>query len=366
MAILADDLSGALDAAAAFARPRAPIEVIWGGPSRSTRGGFAIDSETRDLPPEDARAKLIELLPQLLERDISYKKINSLLRGNTATEIATCAASGRFGSVVVAPAFPAQNRITRNGIQHVLTGNEWLALQPSLIDRLKGGPFRTRLFYRGERPDGGGVLVCDAESEADLATIAASAPGLNSPVLWCGSAGLARSLGKAPNSVALPEASKVLAVTTSRHPISRVQLKRLAAEFPQSVTEAKSVASIQSAIGAVAAALSRQGRMALAFSLPAMDAGAAARCFRAALNDLVRTIPQPGLLIVSGGDTLMFLSGALEATRLESIGEWRPGMGLSVFPDGSWRGTAVLSKSGAFGDERLLIDALAPPKALLS
>jgi uncharacterized protein YgbK (DUF1537 family) len=76
-------------------------------------------------------------------------------------------------------------------------------------------------------------------------------------------------------------------------------------------------------------------------------------------GQLVEAVPQPDLTIVTGGNTLIELAASVGASRLETIGEWRPGMPLSRFPDGRWRGTGILSKSGAFGSAATLVDAFA-------
>ncbi len=354
VAILADDLSGALDTAAAFATPRASIPVFWNPHAAPAAGSFALDSETRDVGSSDARTKVLDHLPEALKRQIVYKKINSQLRGNTVAEIAACTDSGHFGSVVVAPAFPAQNRITRGGTQFVATEAGWVPLYPSLLDSLQQCTSAPRSIGRGEPITGGGVFVCDAEDEHDLATIAHSASALDEPVLWCGSAGLGRALAGPPATVALPDALPVLAVTASRHPVSLAQFDRLASAAPETVVEIASPAS--TAIAKAARGLARHNRAALRFNMPETDRASASAFVQATCDELVRTVVQPGLLIVAGGDTLMHLVRALGATRLDTLGEWRPGIALSRMPDGLWGGTSVLSKSGAFGDERMLLD----------
>jgi uncharacterized protein YgbK (DUF1537 family) len=120
-----------------------------------------------------------------------------------------------------------------------------------------------------------------------------------------------------------------------------------------------SPAGIEAALTAVAARLHTHGRAALAFDLPDLSPREADGLLAAVCKELVEAVAQPDLAIVAGGDTLIGLAASLGATRLETIGEWRPGMPLSRFPDGLWRGTGVLSKSGAFGDAATLVDAFA-------
>ena len=112
--IVADDLTGALDTAAPLAALGGPLPVFWRRdaiPAAVT--SFALDTESRDLPPAPAA-----WLDAFADAGLAYKKIDSQLRGNTVEEIAACLASGRFASAVIAPAFPAQQRITRDARQY--------------------------------------------------------------------------------------------------------------------------------------------------------------------------------------------------------------------------------------------------------
>ena len=79
--IVADDLTGALDAAAPLVGVAGPLPVLWDeGAAAEARGSLALDSELRDREVPAAR-----LAGALLGADLAYKKIDSLLRGSTAT-----------------------------------------------------------------------------------------------------------------------------------------------------------------------------------------------------------------------------------------------------------------------------------------
>ena len=65
--------------------------------------------------------------------DIAFKKVDSLMRGNTLSELH--AVTG-FDHCVLAPAFPGQGRITRGGRQHVWTDGEWRPVGPDLAQSL--------------------------------------------------------------------------------------------------------------------------------------------------------------------------------------------------------------------------------------
>ena len=354
---MADDLTGALDTAGAFASAQHPVQAFWAGGSPGQGVGFALDSETRDVPVSEAQATVARLLPRLLAVGISYKKIDSLLRGNTVAEIATCGRCQSFRSVVVAPAFPAQERITRDGRQYAAAApGRWQQIGAAIGEGLLEHSVPWRLVRRGGRPSGGGVIVFDAESEEDLAAIAGAGGNLDPPVLWCGSAGLARALGGAREPIELPRAVSALALIGSPDPVSRKQIHRLAAVGPEFVVTLDWSSGVDDAVTTLAARLAAHRRAALALTLPGLSRDEADALLRSVCIAIERAVAPPDLLVIGGGRTLVSFADAVGATRIETVGEWRPGIPLSRFLDGRWRGTAILSKAGAFGGEEMLVD----------
>src|SRR3954454_1147849 len=161
--LLADDLTGALDSAAPFVGRFGPVPTYW-DETTATAGSLALDGETRDLEPDHARKRVIALAPLLHNADVSFLKIDSRLRGHPAAEIAACARG--FRTVVIAPAFPAQGRVTRQGRQLVREASG--AWQPAPLElpvalAAAGLPVRLGL------PESGSASLCDAETEDDLA-----------------------------------------------------------------------------------------------------------------------------------------------------------------------------------------------------
>ena len=118
--LLADDLTGALDSAARFVPVSGPVAVTW---REATDGSLAFDTGTRDLAAGAALARVSEMAALLEGGDPAFKKIDSLLRGHVALELAACMRC--FDHCVLAPAFPFQGRITRNGRQLVREGEAW-------------------------------------------------------------------------------------------------------------------------------------------------------------------------------------------------------------------------------------------------
>jgi hypothetical protein len=126
--LIADDLTGALDTAAQFVSATGSIPVHWRGlPRSATVSSIAIDSGTREAGREEARETIAALAAGLPPSPdaVSYAKLDSLLRGHAGAEIAGWIAALKPVHCIVAPAFPFQGRITRDGKQLFRTADGW-------------------------------------------------------------------------------------------------------------------------------------------------------------------------------------------------------------------------------------------------
>lgn len=315
--LLADDLTGALDSAAAFAGPTA-VAVGWDDKVPDGRRAAAASTDTRDAAPDVLARRLAGALPWLAGGR-AFKKIDSLVRGNTITEVAWLARCGAFERVVLAPAFPAQRRWTRGGLHRA----EGWACELSLLDVLRAQGLDAAC---GPQPTDASVWVPDIEGDHDLAALAARPTGRH--WLWCGSAGLAwalaRQAGQAPTAAAWPRAAgPPLLVSASRHPVFRSQL------------------------AALEPALAAPKFTDLAPTVPLQGTTAASHVAEQAAQLLA--LPAPALLVVIGGDTLLALCRASGASALAAEAAPRPGWGRARFVGGRWDGLTLLSRSGAFG-----------------
>jgi D-threonate/D-erythronate kinase len=354
--LIADDLTGALDTAAQFVGATGSIPVHWRGLPRSAIvSSIAIDSGTREAGREEARETVAALAAGLPRNPdaISYAKLDSLLRGHAGAEIAGWIAALKPDYCIVAPAFPFQGRITRDGRQLFRTGDGW---QPTSND-LRADLEREGLAVRSCRPGDPvppGVSLWDAEADADLAAVAEAGRALNGSILWCGSSGLAGALaqtGGQPSGqggdAVLPR--PILGLFGTNHPVMAAQLAACGAL----------AMTLPDGGDASAAALSRrlaeQGIALAGLSLPdGLSCTEAARRIDHELGALVRRLDPPGTLIVAGGETLRGLCLALEAEWLDLDGHILPGVPRSVLRGGRFDGVRVISKSGAFGERALL------------
>jgi D-threonate/D-erythronate kinase len=354
--IIADDLTGALDAAAPFAAVSGPLPVIWEAPSNRRVGdSFALDTETRDAPELG-----VDWIQGFHGADLAFKKIDSLLRGRTVDEIAACLESGLFQSVLIAPAFPMQQRITRHGRQYWRAGphDDWQPIDCDLVAELSRCRVPTRLASSAADIGGRGSFLCDAATEADLGAIVSAGSRLAKPVLWIGTAGLARALAGPPAKEA-PQilAAPLLVVIGSHHPVTLAQIERLVARAPEATTTIRpDDADLMAAVEDLAAGLHERRRAALVLRLPdGTGAEVAGPWFDRVMDLAIRRLPAPASLIVSGGATLFRLVRALDARSLLVAGELMPGVARSRLEGGRWPGATVVSKSGAFGAPELLV-----------
>lgn len=328
--LLADDLTGALDSAARFVPLAGAVPVVWRGENLPPT--VAIDAGTRDLDDAAALAVVERLAPLLLGADIAFKKIDSLLRGHVAVELAAC--MRHFDHCVLAPAFPFQGRVTRGRRQLARDGERW---------RDSGLDLPAALGACGLA-----IPVRDAETDADLGAIVAEGRALGGRVLWCGTGGLAGALAGS-RVVPRPDLLRpFLALVGSDHSVSAGQLAAAGDRLHRiAAIGTEEIAAIRRSL--------RGGAAAVCVALPGGTSRAEAtrrigRCFGAVLA----AVDRPGTLIVSGGETLRRLCDSLGVVGLDVDGEVVPGVPTCILRGGAWEGQRVVSKSGAFGDTGFL------------
>lgn len=353
--LLADDLTGALDTAAELVGVSGPVHAFWHGalPIPLPRNA-AIDSGTRELQVGDAVSVTTALAPALVDADIAFKKVDSLMRGPTLAEVAACVRAGKWERAIMAPAFPYQGRVTRGGVQHASDGQGgWRPIGGDIIARLRQQSVQAQKGrLEAELPSG--ISVFDAETDADLQQIAAFGRAMGGSVLWVGTGGLAHALAglnAAEATTKLPR--PLLGLSGSDQEVTASQLLACGPDW----LRLRDGAPTQAA--KLLARLQTNGRVMASFILPeGTTRHAAAERIGAELDRLAQALPPPGTLIVAGGETLRALCLSLGASSLELQGRIVPGLPRSVMRGGRWDGVTVVSKSGAFGTPTLLRDIL--------
>jgi D-threonate/D-erythronate kinase len=250
--ILADDLTGAADSGAAFARRGWRTLLALEPGTGADADVLVLSTDSRALPEDAAASAVRSALAQVNLSNflVLYKKIDSTLRGHPAAELGELLGALGETRALIAPAFPAQGRSTRDG--HVFVNGVPLEdtafevgpaggnlrqlfggiASPGLLslDGVRGGTAGLRAAL-GAFP---GLWIADAETDADLISASGAALGLGWRVL-CGSAGLANALaeglGENPTGGAInePQAGAargpLLVVAGSRHAATAAQVR---------------------------------------------------------------------------------------------------------------------------------------------
>lgn len=352
--LIADDLTGALDSAAQFARPGRIIPVFMGhGLPAKLPAEFAVDSASREKDADAAAEAAARLAPLLgpARGVISFRKVDSLLRGHPGLEIAATLRELRVDHCVIAPAFPFHGRVTRGGLQWFLRNGSWERTGEDIRATLKSQGMTVSLVKPGE-PVPRGISLWDAETDNDLRRITLSGAGLGGTVLWCGSGGLAAALS-APAGPLISMAGigrPMLGIFGSDHPVTEAQLGACGGDILVLRDGGASDAS------RVSTMMEERGVCLLRFDVPpGMGRAEASAHIARAIEGLAMHIRRPASLLAVGGETLRSLCHVLGTDHLGVTGQIFPGVPVSRMVGGSWDGTEVISKSGAFGDETLLL-----------
>ncbi|KJS10531.1 MAG: hypothetical protein VR78_13895 [Hoeflea sp. BRH_c9] len=339
--IIADDLTGALDAAAPFATPDDPVRLVL-DPVGPTADKLTFSSESRDLDQVAAMARVAAAHAALKGEGCAptlwFKKVDSVLRGHPLAEALALARAGGFDRCVFAPAFPQMGRITKDGRQLVKTrSGGWRQTGP---DDLR----RAFAALIPEHAPGLDLVVINAETEDDLRTAVQRWQG-QPGVLWAGSRGLAQAL--AAPFAPLSRVSIGLIVLGTNHPVTRAQARMLKGQV--------------SAVPDVGAFAPCTATPQLIDPVPNCQTGAQTGAALAAVLGRLMPPVDGSALLVTGGDTLTILLAETGADALDCVGEIGPGLPLSRIIGGRMAGTAIISKSGGFGGPNLLRDLLLLP-----
>ncbi|MFY0988842.1 four-carbon acid sugar kinase family protein [Halomonas sp. C05BenzN] len=376
VAIIADDLTGALDTAAPFAARGASTRVVialerlegaleaWEGELPQV---IAVNTESRHLAPEAAAAR-VEWAARCLARaepGLWFKKIDSTLRGQVVAEsLALRRVTGR--RLLLAPAVPAQGRTVRNAEVHVdgepLASTAYgrdarSAPPPGALDRLFAGQGLPLVRHR---PAPGASLpagdcVCDTADQADLAHVYGALAAETSQWLVVGAAGLATTMAQhqfgclRARRESLGTFERRLYAVGSRSPRAAEQLARLRQASPR-------LPVIEALRPQAEAPAGGEGGMVV---VPGTGTGkASAEAVAAAMGERVamQVAQWPagaGVLLLTGGDIAMAVLQRLGVETIEVEAEWAPGVALGRL-DGDPR-RPVITKAGGFGEPDLLV-----------
>ena len=398
--IVADDLSGATDSAVACAKRGLNTVVALVDTGDFGAEAVAFEADTRRLTGDAAAAETARFVRAHAKArgGLLYKKVDSTLRGHVGLETAALlhalrdpphCASGRRTIAVVAPAFPALGRTTLDGRQHLngvpledteLWRLEGLTGTASLLDMMSSCDLESKLVpietvrhgahaIRAAMTDVAGqtdVLVCDAETDQDLAAVAQASLKIGADLIWVGSGGLIGHLldavGVSRPRASLPQlvASEgpLLFVVGSQSSVSRRQAERLAEEDVIAFTIEETMlddraAHATSLAARLSAALAAEKDVLVLSTLKAAPWRNDAFC--TTLRDLIA--PHAGRIggvFATGGETARAVLMGMGILALRPIAEVERGIPLSVAVGP--RRLPVITKAGAFGDVATMLN----------
>ena len=221
-AVIADDLTGAMDAGTQLVKENVNVKVCinsgYINKIYKDTDVVVFDTETRNVDERIAYNKIKKCISLLNRNDILiiYKKIDSTLRGNIGIELDVTLEETEKDLIFFAPALPFFKRFTRNGY-HYVNGKKleetevasdplfpvYTSFIPEIISQqsLEGSylvDIRTlkksisillqkikELYSQGYR-----IIIFDAETNKELEKIVILMSELNFNILPCGSAGL--------------------------------------------------------------------------------------------------------------------------------------------------------------------------------
>ena len=405
--VIADDFTGACDAGVQFMK-RGLETVVLADAQKLARfeGEFdvvVLDTESRSVGPEDAYERVRDSLRALgkIGAKLVYKKIDSTLRGNLGAELDAAMDELEVKAVIVAPSFPAQNRTTVDGhllVNNIPLGRTEFALDlsnpleeshiPALIGRQTGrgiehiglpgvrsGIGSLKREIRRLIEHGSQIIVADAETEEDLARIAAASVDLN--VLPCGSAGLAEHV-----SGLLVSRSRLLVVSGSLTSATLDQIAVVGKELDARLLEpdlsevltddgnlvvvvgdlVKKAEEAYAEGRDVVITLARSEDSILELQRLGKELGMSneqveeklAFILSESFKKIVAAHRFAGLILI-GGDTSIRMMDALSAEGIRLDGEVLPGIPVGRILGGKHEGIRVITKAGGFGDTDTLV-----------
>ncbi|HUP40005.1 MAG TPA: four-carbon acid sugar kinase family protein [Vicinamibacterales bacterium] len=353
LGLIADDLTGAGDASVQFARRGwrtllalhpTTLAVSFGSPTLpDSPDSFvvAVTTDSRALTNDVAEQLTADALTALMNAgaDRVFLKIDSTMRGSVPGQVAGALGAWRTrhpdARALVCPAYPAMGRTVQSNV--LLVNGE--PVERTVFGRDPVSPVTTSdmavLLPRSPH-----ITVLDASTDTDLMAIAASITAAGPSAIAVGSGGLAAALAAkwcelepvapltADDIIPKRVNTRILVQVSSLNPVSRAQVARLKAAFPDVVV--------------LLPPSDRRDPVAVAESL--------AREFRVHIER-----EEWDILGLIGGDGARATLAQLGASGIRIVDSLVEGIPLGVVVGGEADGTPVFTKAGGFGSEDALV-----------
>lgn len=400
--VVADDLTGATDTAHAFAKRGYETTVQVDPDSTSPDSTvLAVNTDSRYADPGTA-AERVRRVVRDAGAPVVYKKVDSTLRGNVASE--TEAAMEGFDRGLFAPAAPAVGRLTACG-HHLVDGRLLTDTEYADDPNAPASAHLPTLLAGTERPvehlDAGTVaagsgtvrealadvsegtlITCDTIHDRHLEAIARAGRESDQCPLFVGSSGLAEhvAVSSEPDSELGFEyaVGAALGIVGSVSETTLSQLAALSENWLIAIEPEELLSDPEGAgrgAGRRAADRLAAGEHAVVTAAPdretvnrtlergrkrGLDGDAIReRVARALASAADAGVGEAAGLFVTGGDVAMAAFDALDARALSLSGEEiEAGIPMSRLDGGAANGLPVVTKAGGFGNEATVINCL--------
>ena len=400
MLVIADDLTGALDTGVQFSGQGIPTRV---GTDQMLEEDIVspdikvlvLNMETRYLNAKEAYEQVKKAVQWAIKRDIKiiYKKTDSVLRGNIGSELAAALETSLRSRLYFIPAFPKMKRYTIDGIQYLddvpLAETELgkdvfepisCSYIPDLIKQQSNCNTITikkneKINNHNRQGESKTIYICDAYTEQDIKNRLMELDRQKELYLLAGCAGCAEPLAemlreKEVRTSNIRSAKGLLISCGSLNKVTEQQLNYLQKEGKTRIHLTEQLGGDTHSFGEIKRKelIDHLERIIKAEGMAALDTFckdggkkimpelrfAIAGYHGAVAKELI----ERGCIdtvLMTGGDTLMGFMKEIHCSSINPVCELKKGVVLS---DLIYRGKSiqVISKSGGFGNEKLLYE----------
>lgn len=404
--IIADDLTGANDSAIQLEKYGfSAIVKVWHDEVKDINlyddfDVVSINTDSRSLNSQQAYEKIYYLTQQLhsYNKKCLYKKIDSILRGNPDSELDAVMDATGYKLALVAPSFPANDRIMMEGI--LSTANLRInaldlfskgmkrKVENISLHLVREGASNLASIIKQKQSNGTEVFILDACTDEDLRIIKIAADIIEEPKILCGSAGLAMQLkdnitSKTPKDRILSlkkgrvDGLILVAIGSCTVETAR-QLQKASHHFnlPIIKFETELILNgleeqvIETCLKATAEEIEKGSNIILLSVDTLFNNSFLVKDIPIRNEHSLRIVETIGktvqrlndvyelyAIISAGGDTSLQICKALESSYIKLLDEIKPGIPLGKMIGGK-DSILIVTKSGGFGDENVLVQVI--------
>lgn len=405
--IIADDLTGACDTGIKFKNFGWDTQVLVSTAGcknllRSATPVVSVNTDTRSASPEEAFEIVVSTLRSIQAQTefFCYKKVDSVLRGNIASEIEACFQALGTQFAIITPAFPKANRRVQDGQLYIgpedvpeavvdakssITAGSQRICRLLTLDTIRQGLDAVLEQIEQLTQEGATLILADSWCSKDLHTVAQAVLHFGNRCTPVGSAGLASHLAdllREEDISSTTQTSKpsfregpLMVVVGTQHPTTVEQIQRLKEEEPldtylltvdgicqenvaqrvdslleggQSQTKAQGILLTTDRIYN-STVINRQLLQKNAYNRSILDG------IGLSVEKLLLKTPIRGM-IASGGDVSSEILGRLHVSHIDLVDEPIPGIVIGDAASEDSGHILIATKSGGFGNQDALLD----------